>query len=358
MNLDERMAELLRRARDAYPDEPVLAERLSRMAKPMRVAITGASGKSTVAKALAGQPFDIGFEPADADAVIHLMRHGPIVRSVDSLRNHGVIGVLARADEVGGGRIDAMTSAWQIARRYAADPRLREICWTVVPLAGMLALTARTLRQEEADAFADLASWPRAEIDARLVSADRLKPIAGGLLERCGLFGVRLGVALVRQGFSARDELAAELIRRSGLEELERQLRTHFCDRAQFWKAWSGMNFLDTFLRARDAPGLRADVERMMASAHEFVELRLLDAVRAGRIRLPSDVAGEAERLLGGEGAAIESRLGVRDDQRAVALRTLGQWRARAENPASSRQVVQAARVIVRTCEGLVLRLS
>ncbi|MCE7003846.1 hypothetical protein LWC34_13550 [Kibdelosporangium philippinense] len=359
MNLEHRVRDLLRRVRDAYPGAAI-DRRLARMNEPIHVAVVGTQGKSTLVKALADQPFRVGLDE-DADAVIYLMAHTPDVRPLTEYQDQSVIGVLARADEIGGGRLDALTSARQVARRYAADPRLRGVCQTVVPVAGLLAHTAKTLRQDEVDVFIDLVSRPRAEIDSHLLSSDRVKTIAAGLLDRFGLFGIRLGVTLVRQGFSTRDKLAVELIRRSGLGELCQQLDTHFCERSQLLKSRSTLIFINAFLRQRPNPGLRADVERLMASAHEFVEVRLLDAVRAGQIGMPDDVAAEAERLLGGDGAAIGSRLGLRGDpvrQREIALRTLGKWRVRAENPVAGRQFVDAARVIVRTCEGMVARLS
>jgi hypothetical protein len=201
---------------------------------------------------------------------------------------------------------------------------------------------------------------PRDECDARLLSADRLLPVAGALLDRFGMYGIRLGVTLLRQGFATPAGLAAELARRSGLDELTTQLDVHFGARAHLLKARSGLIFLDGFLRDRTEPELQVEVERLLVGAHEFAEVRLLDAVRTGRVRLPGDVQAEVERLLGADGAAATARLALTGDTpaRVVALATLGDWRRHAENPLSSRQFVHAARVIVRTCEGLLTELS
>ncbi|ONI79651.1 hypothetical protein ALI144C_23050 [Actinosynnema sp. ALI-1.44] len=358
MNLEHRVRGLLRRARDAHPDEPGLDDALARMSAPLRIAITGGPGASTVRAVLAGQWFHI--EP-DADAVIHLFPHTPEVHIPVQVRDQGVIGVLTHADEIGGGRLDALTSARQIARRYTADPRLRGVCQTVVPVAGLLARAATSMTQSEMDRFSELAARPRAVIDSALLSVDRIRSTAPDLLDRFGLFGMRIGVTLVRQGFSDRAALAAELVSRSGLGELLAQIDTRFRERSHVLKARSALVFLDEFLRRARDRALHAEVERLAASTHEFVEIRVLDAVRAGQIALPADVAGEAVRLLGGDGATITSRLGVRGDageQRHAALLTLRQWRARAGNPVAGRQFVEAAQVIVRTCEGMVARLA
>ena len=52
------------------------------------------------------------------------------------------IAVLSRADEIGGGRLDALMSARRVAARYRSDPRLLGLCQDVVAVAGLLAQTA------------------------------------------------------------------------------------------------------------------------------------------------------------------------------------------------------------------------
>jgi hypothetical protein len=367
MTLESQVTALLTRAAGSYPE---LGARLDRMADPLRVVVAGKprTGKNTLRNALADSPYEVSVgDPEDADAVVYLMRHVHAT-DVDSLAafqqqsplRMNTIGVLARADEIGAGRLDAMTSARQIARRYAADARLRGLCQTVLPVAGLLAQTARSLRKQEFEALAELAAMPRDEVDARLLSADRLLPVSGALLDRFGMYGIRLGVTLVRQGCATEADLAGELARRSGLTDLLEQLDDHFAQRAHLLKARSGLIFLNAFLATRPEPELRAEVERLLASAHEFAEVRLLDALRAGRVEVPADLRAEAERLLGADGAAPALRLGLTGDDpaRPVALAALGDWRRHAENPLSSRQFARAAQVIVRTCEGMLAGLG
>lgn len=374
MNLETQVRDLLQRALDIHDDE-ALDLQLARMRGPLRVAIAGRpkTGKSTLRAAMTSTSIGFRFtidDPAGADAVIYLMRHmhttdvSFLEACQDQVTGMNTVAVLAHADEIGSGRLDAMISARQIARRYAADPRLRGLCQTVVPVAGLLACSAGDLRQDEFNALVVLAGMPRAEIDARLLSADRLLglPEASALLDRLGIFGIRLGVTLVRQGFDRPAELAAELRRRSGLNDLQDVLTSHFGARADLLKARSGLIVLDRVLRGRPgSTALLAEAERLLAGAHEFAEVRLLDALRAGRVHVPDGVLPEVERLLGAHGAEAGSRLGLPGDpraQRAAALATLGDWQRRAESPMSSREFVRAARVIVRTCEGLLAELT
>ncbi len=318
--------------------------------------------------------------PTEADAVIYLMRHlhATDAEFLESFRDQGVgrassvntVAVLSRADEISGGRVDAMFSAKTIAARYRKDPALRGLCQDVVPVAGLLAQTGRTLRQAEFDALAQLSRSPREEVDGLLLSTDRFlrgeSQSRAGLLERFGLFGLRLSITLIRQGSATPAALAEELVRRSGLNELQKILNTQFTERRDLLKARSALLALDSVLHGDPRAGggpLLGEVERILAGAHEFAELRLLSALRSGAIVLPSAESDEAERLLGGSGGATAVRLGQPDgtgpdELRKAGLDALSRWRRRAENPVSTRAVADACRVVVRSCEGMVARLD
>jgi hypothetical protein len=245
--------------------------------------------------------------PAEADAVVYLMRHLHVADAefLESFRDQGVarassvntIAVLSRADEVGGGRIDAMLSARRIARRYRASPALRGLCQTVLPVAGLLATTGRTLRQQEFDALAALAVAPRADMDDVLLSTSRflrservpaLTALATefrhALLDRFGLYGLRLSMMHIRQGCADSTALAAELVRGSGLNELQEVLRVQFTQRRDLLKARTGLLAVERVLRTdvgarRDAFHLGCQPGHLVGiGAHEFVELRLLSA--------------------------------------------------------------------------------
>ena len=319
--------------------------------------------------------------PAEADAVIYLMRHlhATDAAFLEAFRDQRVgratsvntVAVLSRADEIGGGRVDAMFSAKAIAQRYRKDPTLRGLCQGVVPVAGLLAQTGRTLRQVEFDALAALSRAPREEVDGLLLSADRFlradSEMRRGLLDRFGLFGLRLSVTLIRQGTAdTPGALAEELVRRSGLDELRSLLDTQFTERRDLLKARSALMALDSVLHGdtrADVGPLLGEVERILAGAHEFAELRLLSALRSGVITLPKAERDDAERLLGGSGGAPEVRLGQppgsgHNELRQAALEALARWHRRAENPLSGRAAADACRVVVRSCEGMVARLT
>ena len=96
----------------------------------------------------------------------------------------------------------------------------------------------------------------------------------------------------------------------------------------------------------------------MQSGAHELVEMRLLNALRTGEVTLRAGEDVEAARLLGADGPDLRARLGLDpeapdDEVVATFADTLGRWQRRAENPIAIGPAMEAARVLVRTCEAL-----
>jgi hypothetical protein len=348
----------------------------------------GIASLSSDTSARAGAFLTPDDSPSQADAVIYLMRHlhATDVRFLESFFDQGVakatpintIGVLSRADEIGVGRLDALSSARRIARRYRADEKIRGLCQTVVAVAGLLAETGRTMRQDEFAALTALADLPRSDLDGMLLSVDRFSrtdlpdgkagpdsDTRARLMERFGLFGVRLSTTLIRQGVTDPNAIASELVKRSGLDELRSVLTTQFSERRDLLKARSALLAVDLVLTREPRPAaapLVAEVERILAGAHEFAELRLLSTLRSGAIRMPTEVLQEAERLLGGDGGSAAARLGLEPDAGPdelwnAALDAVARWQRRAESPMSGRAVSDMARLVVRSCEGILAGL-
>jgi hypothetical protein len=119
-------------------------------------------------------------------------------------------------------------------------------------------------------------------------------------------------------------------------------------------------------VRTQARPGseaVAAEVEEIMASAHPFNELRVLSSVRAGWVGGKPDVVEDLERIIGGAGAAPHLRLNLGPDAgsaelAAAANDALARWQRRAENPLTAHEMVIAARVAVRSCEGMLAEQS
>jgi 50S ribosome-binding GTPase len=413
VSLEARTRAVLEQALEAYQDSPRavswLQRHLDRFDDPLRLAVVGErqSGKSTMVNAIAGQevagqsegmtwfraapsrsqdeltlldtpPIDADAAPntiegicMEADAVLYLVRHpqNADLGFLHTLQDHPIarasainsIIVLSRADELGGGRVDAVISARHVARRYRREPEVHGLCQDVVPVAGLLACAGRTLREAEFDALADVARIPRAELDPQLMSTDRFiapdAQVRALLLERFGLFGVRLALTLIRRGAQTLPALAAQLVPRSGLAELRDAIDQYFIERQPVLKARSALLGLDVVLRMEPRPAalaLGAELERTLANAHDFRELRVLAALRNGRTALPPELRAEAVRLLGGHGTGVAERLGMAGagPQQAI-FDAIRRWRVWAEHPECGVAERRAASVVLRSCEAL-----
>ena len=322
-----------------------------------------------------------------ADAVVYLMKHvhAGDLNFLESFHDEEVsqatpvnaIAVLSRADEVAAGRLDAMESAGRIAERYRTDPKIRKLAQTVVPVAGLLAETGSTLRQDEYAALEDLAGAPEDERTRLLISADRFvnaDTTVGltsverePLIRRFGLFGVRLAVGLIADGaVTSASGLADRLVAHSGLPELRAALLSQFADRRDVLKARTGLLALAAAAKemtAESGEHLRNEIERVTASAHEFEELRLLNAIRTGVAEVKEKDIADIERLLGTSGTSPSARLGLPADSAQgqvaqSAQEELARWQQRAESPMTAPDLASAYRVLVRTCEGILVDLA
>jgi hypothetical protein len=181
------------------------------------------------------------------------------------------------------------------------------------------------------------------------------------------LFGVRLGIALLRAGtVNNATELAAAYVTHSGIDALREALATQFRGRAGLLKARTALATLDQVLRTHPIPAaedLAGELERIVASTHGFAEARMLNALRSGNVSLRDADVPEAERLLGGHGHEAAARLGIADGADPTTLRDAAidattRWQRRAEHPLASPEAAEVARHIVRSCEGLLVDLG
>jgi hypothetical protein len=391
----DRVADLLERALHVYRNHPRAVGRLRHelglFGRPPQLAVIGraGSGSSTLAAALQAlrgaftvldapalddeiTPHAVRRARGDADAVLYLLRrpHGMDVAALRALHSHPIarsapvscVAVLSRADEFGAGRVDALISARQLARRYRRTAPLRDWCQDVVAVAGLTATAALTLSEAEFAAIGALAALDREALEPHLLSADRFArpdcplPLPAGqraeLLTRFGLFGLRLSTTLVRRGANSRADLAGQLLRRSGLEDLHESIEQHLLAHADLLRAQSALVALDMVLRSEPNEAgeqLATELDRILAAAHELQELRLLAALRTGRVHLPEQLLAEAVRLLGGNGADVTLRLAGTEDPTGAAAR----WQALAANPVLDRTQRRAAAIVARSCEGM-----
>ena len=287
----------------------------------------------------------------------------------------GVIGVASRADEIGAGRIDAMLSANDVAARFTAEMNKTGICQAVVPVAGLLALTARTLRQDEFVALEKLSAVDAAELSKAMLSADRFVrpddglPVApevrAKLLDRFGMFGIRMSVAVLRSGVSDADGLADELLDRSGLVALRDVIDQQFAQRSELLKAHTALLSLRHLVEVNPiaaTPRIIADIDPLLADTHAFEELRMLSQLPSRPTTLNEEEMASLRRIIGGSGTDAASRLGLTSeapyDGPRAAFAAAQRWRRRAEHPLNDPFTTRACRAAVRSAEAMVAEFA
>jgi hypothetical protein len=177
---------------------------------------------------------------------------------------------------------------------------------------------------------------------------------------------VRLSVALVRAGLGDAQSLADELVRRSGLAELQRQVAVLFTRRAAQLTAGTALRTVEAVLRERPVPGtgpLWHDLERLQLSGHGLVELAVLARAHGPGEGLPEGLRAEGERLLGAEGPGVATRLGLPDGTpgeqlRASAVAALTRWRSQAGDALAGRGTREAVGAVVQSCEAMLAALE
>lgn len=284
--------------------------------------------------------------------------------------------VVSRADATGGGRPDALLTAKQAARRRRREPRVGALCQDVLAVSPLIAAAARTLREDEFRAIATMAALPRESSEPHLLSTDRftavdaLRPVAAEqraqLVQRFGLGGIRLAITLTRTGCDSAAVLGERLQEHSGLKDLQASIAELFTARRTVLRTRSALTALDRLLRTQPLPpaaNLLADLELLLADAHEFRELRLLAALRSGRVNLPRELAVDARRLLGGSGTSLGERLGMSPeatdgDTWSEAIAAAERWREHAHGRILLPAQRRAAEVVLRSCDSILTGLD
>jgi hypothetical protein len=318
---------------------------------------------------------------ASADAVVFLLNQPVMADELATLRGSAdhqddaggagaatAVGVLGRADQIGGDAGRPWEVALELASHYAE--LFQDEVATIVPMMGLLAETAEAASLTEPDArhLAQLATMDPKSFDRLTWSVDRFvtgdAPVPSEarqrLLTLLDLYGVGLAVAFLRTaGADGAASIRRHLAATSGIAEVKRMLVAYFREQDHVLKVRSALELLRrlSYAPARGAEAtalidLRAktDALKLDPAMHPVAELELLHDAASGALALPDELMVEMRRVLGR--GTPQTRLATRSEERA-ALRDAAQagmirWRRFMNSEASPRQA-RACRVVMRS---------
>jgi hypothetical protein len=354
---------------------PVEAIASAEVALPSRwlrqMTLIDTPGLGSLTAAAGARTTELLADDTDVDAVVYLLRHlhltdvGFLEVFQEAAQHTGgpinAVGVLSRADEVGGGGPEALQLAEAVAEEYARNPAVRGLVQTVVPVAGLLGGAGFRLTPAHVTELATVARSGQPVLSATHFAAGG--PIRAELLSILGLHGVRVATAIVADwsGRISPASLAAQLAAASGLPRLRQVLLTQFADRQATLKADGALRTLESVLATGDAPDgdyLAREAERCRIDAPELAEIAQLTRIRTGQIPGSDDRLAALERLLGGYGTAATTRLGLPDvatpaDLAAAVATERERWRKVTQSRLAAPAMVRAAEVALRTCDYL-----
>jgi hypothetical protein len=238
-------------------------------------------------------------------------------------------------------------------------------------MAGLLAETGLTLREDEAASLRALAATAPDELELMLLSAEQLcdlhtsdltVEVRRALLDRLGMYGVRVAIEEIRAGATTAATLGPKLVARSGLDDLNRVIAEHFLPRARVLQARSALvaiRALAQRLRAADparAEHVDREAERIEAGVVDFARIRAAHLLAGNCTRLSDGERAELERLF--LATTASEALGVPGGTPApelatAALQVIGRWRERAADPLADPALVEVCETAARTGEAI-----
>jgi hypothetical protein len=309
---------------------------------------------------------------ANCDAVVVVLNQTLRADDMDVLRTFqeaqpgpssavNAVGALTKADKLANGSDDPVENAVALAKRYS-ERHARQLA-EVVPVIGLWAETAESgaLNEEDVAGLVRLAEMDGEALGRMLASVDRFRAseaaidaeARGKLLDQLDLCGIRLSVALVRDGARSAGSLRRQLSRVSGIERLRSSVVQNFGGRTVPLRILRALEALRSASYRKEMPtmygqALRDVVERVHLdeAMHEMREMEAFQRWCDGDIELTVELEEDLRRLALNRDPVL--RLGAEDSSqeslRRAAQAAVSRWRtARLHTAAGIDEVARTA---------------
>jgi Dynamin family len=302
------------------------------------------------------------------------------------------IGVLSCIDRYWGqaGEAQPLAAAMTIVQRLRGEPVIQDLFFRILPVCGLLAIAGYTLDESILLSLAVLASLPEARLSSLLGTASRfvrqfpsdLMPAGAAngavLLKKLDFYGIWSATEFIRRQKSVgtavtRESVADELLRCSGISELETVLKQHFGARAFLikWDAvrWKLQRIAFRVLEKGNlkchaaAQMLLTRLEQLEAEEYVVKELKVLSNLYDRRLDLSPEESEAIKNILGENGTEFHERLGfqrrVSNDELLSSVRAiLVHWQNCHIDPRPrSTETKVAEGIMIRSLERFELRL-
>lgn len=334
-------------------------------------------------------------EAANADAIIYLFSKGLSASDdktlqefqgdiVNQARPFNAIGVLTKADTNWRAYDDPVEGVQAITKRLISTQQVRKLFYTILPVAGLLGLGAKTLTREEFTTLLQVATLPMErfssmiQMERRFTSEYADVPIPGErrkhLIKRLGQYGVSLAYKLInKQGIRGYAALKAALYEHSGLPAVRKLILSHFGNRAYLIKLSRVLNDLElAFIEIRSrVQGKEREVvadiagkfQMIRQQEHAFEEIAVLGNYYENKLAFSRHEGEDLLQVTGEYGLAYHERLGMPKDATLPELLWMAQtrltyWKEKMLDCSFDRDTRRAAQVIAQSYNRLAYELS
>lgn len=338
-------------------------------------------------------------EAANADAVLYLFSQGLSEGDAETVRAFqgslagnatpiNAIGVLTKVDiyATDPNISDPMAAGRLIASRLCQNAQVSRLFYTIYPICGLLAEGAQTLTDEHFEILSVLSKLP----EKRFVRLSRYVPKFLAEYEpediplsqeqrallhgQLGLYGIIQAYYLLNSGIEDREQLIAELIKKTGIPELRQLILSHFDHRAFSIKLAKVLQDISAayFQQRQHLQGefrliletITGQFDSLQAQAHCLRELEVLRSYYDRQLNFDEREQQQLLEVTGEFGTLCGDRLGLGeratvDEMLTVSEERMRYWNQRANDTlGSDRSTIAAAKVLARSYERILYRVQ
>ncbi|MBD2483941.1 dynamin family protein [Planktothrix sp. FACHB-1365] len=329
--------------------------------------------------------FDKSIAESDRDAVAQFQ--GATLGQASPIN---AIGVLTKVDSYWSDGDKPLVRGEAIIHRLQSDhSQLSNRFYTIRPVCGLLAFGTQTMTGEEFNTLTELAKLSQERFEKLVRNAERFSereypnepaipsaPKRKPLLSRLGQYGVWLACSLIREHqVQTQKDLSSEMLKQSGILELQRLIKAHFGNRASLIKLNTTLEKIKAacFMERQHLDGvdyqLVIEIEKAFSELeaeeqHSFQELQILRLCYQEQLSFNQQEVRQLLNVVGENGISIEERLGLsanspNDQTIRVAKERVQYWSQRANDLMSAdSQTLDAARVLLHSYERILYHLK